>query len=59
MQPLFDLIQPVLQPSPHGYDPIAQPFFQNLFEIFNVRTTIQANHVEIDSITFFQIGGGE
>ena len=59
VQALEDFFQTVVQTTSHGIAAERQPFGEDLQQVFHRRTTIETNHVQVDAVAFFQIGGGK
>ncbi|MNT92659.1 hypothetical protein D3C72_2339790 [compost metagenome] len=59
MQALKDFLQTIVQAAAYGIATERQPLGQDLQQVFHRRTTIQTNHVQVDAVAFFQIGGDE
>ena len=59
VQALEDFFQTVVQAVTHGITTEGQPLRQDFKQVFHRRTIVQADHVEVDAVAFFQIGGGE
>ncbi len=59
VQAAFDLGEAVIETARHRIDTETQPFGEDALEILYLRPAIQADHVEIDAETLFQIRGGE
>ncbi|GCU56882.1 hypothetical protein HmCmsJML030_02937 [Escherichia coli] len=59
MQALEDLLQAIVQTAAYGITTEHQPFREDFPQIFHRRTPIQTDHIEVNTIALFQIGGGE
>ncbi len=59
MQALKHFLQTMVQTTAHGIAAERQPFREDLQQVFHRRTTVQPDHVQVDTVAFFQIGGGE
>ncbi len=59
MQALEDFLQTIVQSAAHGIAAEHQPFGENFQQVFHRRTTIQTDHIEVNAIALFQIGGSE
>src|SRR3546814_6114519 len=59
MQAALDLAQPMAQAAAHGVDAKAQPFAEQQLEVLDLRPAIEADHIEVDPVALFQVGGGE
>src|SRR5690606_626606 len=59
VQAALDLLQAVVEAAGNGVVAETQPFGQERFQVLDLRTSIQADDVEIDAVAAFQVGGGE
>src|SRR3546814_8387072 len=59
VQAIVDLGKPMIDALGHGREAIVQPLAENLLEILHARPAIETDHVEIDAIAAFEIGGRE
>ncbi|MNV34760.1 hypothetical protein D3C71_1261890 [compost metagenome] len=59
MQALKDFFQTIVQTATHRITTERQPLGQDLQQVFHRRATIQTNHVQVNAVAFFQIGGDE
>ncbi len=59
VQTIQYFLQTVLQTFAHGFGAERQPLHQQAAQIFDLRAAIGANHVEVHTIGFFQIGGSK
>ena len=56
VQPAANLLQPVLEPPPDGRRSIFKPLPEYGAQILDLRPAIDADHIQIDALTAFQIG---
>ncbi len=59
MQALKHFLQTIVQTTAHRVAAERQPLGEDLQQVFHRRTTIQTDHVQVNTVAFFQIGGGE
>ena len=59
VQALEHFFQTIIQAAAHGIAAERQPFGEDLQQVFHRRTTIKTDHIQVDAVTFFQIGGGK
>ena len=59
MQALEDFLQTIVQSAAHGIAAEHQPFGEDFQQVFHRRTTIQTDHIEVNAIALFQLGGSE
>jgi hypothetical protein len=59
MQAFQHFFQTMVQTTTHRIAAEGQPFGEDLQQVFHRRATIEADHVQVDAVAFFQIGGGE
>ena len=59
MQALEDFLQTIVQSAAHGIAAEHQPFGEDFQQVFHRRTTIQTDHIKVNTIALFQIGGSE
>ncbi len=59
VQATLDLLQAMVEAAGHRIAAEAQPFAQQVLEVLDLRAAIQADHVEVDAVAAFQIGGDE
>ena len=59
MQAFKHFFQTIVQATTYGIAAERQPFGEDFQQIFHRRTTIKTDHIQIDAVAFFQIGGGK
>ena len=59
VQPLLDLLQPVLQPSPNGVRTEREPLEQQRLQVLQLRAAVEADHVEVHAEALLEVGGRE
>ena len=59
VQAPFDLVEPVVEAAGHGVDAEREPLAEERLQVLDLRTPVQADHVEIDAETLLQVGGRE
>ena len=59
MQSFQHLVEAVLQAATHRLETKHEPLSQDAAQVLDLRATVQADHVEIDAVAAFEIGGGE
>ncbi len=59
MQATGHPFEPEIQALAHRLLPKRQPFAENGMEVFHLGTLIQTDHVQVDAVGAFQVGGGE
>ena len=57
MQTIKYLVETKLESATDRYSSELQPFFQQAYQVFNLRAFVDPYHVEIHTIVLFQIRG--
>jgi len=57
VQAIQNFIESELQPTSDGFSSELQPFFQQAYQVFDLGSLVDTNHVEIDAVVLFQISG--
>ena len=59
MQTAQHFFQPVIQAAAHRFAAVNQPLIEDLNQPFDCRTSVQADHIQVDAVASFQIRGRE
>ena len=59
MQAFEDFLEAIVQATTHGIATERQPFGEDLQQVFHRRTPVKTDHIKVNAIALFQIGGGK
>ena len=59
VQAVVDGDETVVQAAAHGVFAVGQPFAEDLPQVFDLRAAIEADHVHLRAVAFFEVGGGK